>query len=61
MDRGAWQAIIHGVVRESDITLQLSNNFSLLTIKITLMHYMYIKQNCPWKISHQLIEEKITQ
>ena len=44
MDRGAWQAIIHGVVRESDITLRLSNNVSLLTIKITLMNYMYIKK-----------------
>ena len=26
MDRGAWQAIVHGVSRESDMTWRLNNN-----------------------------------
>ena len=26
MDRGAWQATVHGVVKESDTTEQLNNN-----------------------------------
>ena len=26
MDRGAWEAIIHGVTKESDTTEQLNNN-----------------------------------
>ena len=29
MDRGAWQAIVHGVSKESDTTNQLKNNNSL--------------------------------
>ena len=27
MDRGAWQAIIHGIANESDTTKQLNNKF----------------------------------
>ena len=26
MDRGAWQATIHGATKESDVTWQLNNN-----------------------------------
>jgi len=26
MDRGAWQAIVHGITKESDTTWQLNNN-----------------------------------
>ena len=26
LDRGAWQAIVHGVTRESGMTKQLNNN-----------------------------------
>ena len=26
MDKGPWQAIVHGVTKESDITYQLNNN-----------------------------------
>ena len=28
MDRGAWQAIVHGVAKELDMTKQLNNNFT---------------------------------
>ena len=28
MDRGAWRPIVHGVAKESDMTLRLSNNRS---------------------------------
>ena len=30
MDRGAWQATVHGVAKESDTNSQLNNNKSLL-------------------------------
>ena len=26
MDRGAWQATVHGVTKETDTTLRLNNN-----------------------------------
>ena len=29
MDRGAWQVKVHGVTRESDMTLGLNNNNSI--------------------------------
>ena len=29
MDRGAWQVKVHGVTRESDVTLGLNNNNSI--------------------------------
>ena len=32
MDRGAWQAIIHGVAKESDTTKQLSTHTELFII-----------------------------
>ena len=30
MDRGAWQAIVHGVTEESGMTYQLKNNSKLI-------------------------------
>jgi len=36
MDRGAWQATVHGVVKESDTTEQLNNNNSLEEASETL-------------------------
>ena len=30
MDRGAWQATVHGVAKESDMTERLSNNKMLI-------------------------------
>ena len=44
MDRGARQAIVHGVAKESDTTEQLTHNFqtlghaSLLGREINLVH-----------------------
>ena len=44
MDRGAQQAIVHGVAKESDTTEQLTHNFqtsghaSLLGHEINLVH-----------------------
>ena len=32
MDRGAWQAAVHGVAKELDMTEQLNNNIELVTI-----------------------------
>ena len=29
MDKGAWQATVHGVTEESDVTEQLNNNTPL--------------------------------
>ena len=31
MDRGSWQATVHGVAKESDTTEQLNNNTTGLT------------------------------
>ena len=38
MDRGAWQATVHGVEKESDVTEQLNNNG--ISIKGTLGTYL---------------------
>ena len=33
--RGAWQAIVHGVVKESDVTYQLNNNNNIhMSVKL---------------------------
>ena len=29
MDRGAWKAMVHGIARDSDISLGLNNNLKL--------------------------------
>ena len=44
MDRGAWQAIVHGVTEESDTTLQLNNNANIIPLK-ELRVCIYIKVN----------------
>ena len=36
MDRGAWQATVHGVTKESDMTKQLNNNI-LMNLHIFLL------------------------
>ena len=33
MDRGVWQAIVHGVTKELDMTWQLNNNKDLLSLQ----------------------------
>ena len=43
-DRGAWQAIVHGVTKESDTTSQLNNNPNITPL-IELRVYVYIKVN----------------
>ena len=44
MDRGAWQAIVHGVTKESDTTLQLNNNANIILLKEHRV-CIYIKVN----------------
>ena len=39
MDRGAWRAIVHGVIKESDMTERLSLHFKSLNKSLTtIMH-----------------------
>ena len=33
MDRGAWWATVHGVIKESDMTKRLSTHFASTTLK----------------------------
>ena len=33
MDRGAWQAIVHEVTKESDMTSQLNNNIIITMLR----------------------------
>ena len=37
MDRGAWRASVHGVIKASDITELLTLSFSLYTFKISVL------------------------
>ena len=34
MDRGAWQATVYGVTKESDMTFQLNNNILLRRVVV---------------------------
>ena len=33
MDRGVWQAIVHGVAKESDTIEQLNNKLRMMSLK----------------------------
>ena len=52
MDRGAWQATVHGVAKELDTTGQLNNNNSCL-------HYCEYTKERKWKWSHSVVSDSL--
>ena len=48
MDRGAWRGTVHGVTKDSDMTLQLKqqqivNNFKSMKIHLVLLELWFFK------------------
>ena len=48
MDRGAWQATVHGVAKEEDMPLQLnSNNHRIIEYEVRLAEEREFRENFP--------------
>ena len=48
MDRGAWQATVHGVAKEEDMPLQLnSNNHRIIEYEVRLAEEGEFRENFP--------------
>ena len=70
MDRGAWQATVHGVAKESDMTYWLNNNkyenyITLGLVSFILDHYRVkvdfppnIIRKCIWSLKTSIYKDK---
>ena len=47
MDKGAWQATIHGVAKESDMTEQLNSNNKVLLLLLLLFFNKVLLEGLP--------------